>query len=184
MHIMDLTTGDERRLDAVATLLSEGFADTGSRAWSTPEAARLEVEESLREGGISRVAVDADGAVIGWIAGMPEYEGNVWELHPLVVAPGRRDQGIGRALVRDFEEQVRQRGGLTIVLGTDDEDGRTSIGDVDLYPDVLGAVRTVHVLRDHPLVFYQKIGFAIVGVIPDANGAGKPDILMAKRVTR
>ena len=29
---------------------------------------------------------------------------------------------------------------------------------------------------------YQKCGFVIVGVVPDANGPGKPDILMAKRV--
>jgi aminoglycoside 6'-N-acetyltransferase I len=37
-------------------------------------------------------------------------------------------------------------------------------------------------LRDHSYEFYQKLGFVIVGVIPDANGFGKPDILMAKRV--
>jgi aminoglycoside 6'-N-acetyltransferase I len=30
--------------------------------------------------------------------------------------------------------------------------------------------------------FYQKLGYVIVGVIPDANGPGKPDIMMAKRV--
>jgi aminoglycoside 6'-N-acetyltransferase I len=29
---------------------------------------------------------------------------------------------------------------------------------------------------------YQKCGFLIVGVMPDANGPGKPDILMAKRI--
>jgi len=29
---------------------------------------------------------------------------------------------------------------------------------------------------------YQKCGFVIVGVVPDANGLGKPDILMAKRI--
>ncbi len=29
---------------------------------------------------------------------------------------------------------------------------------------------------------YQKRGFVIVGVVPDANGLGKPDILMAKRI--
>jgi aminoglycoside 6'-N-acetyltransferase I len=37
-------------------------------------------------------------------------------------------------------------------------------------------------LRGHPYAFYQKIGFVIVGVMPDANGLGKPDIYMAKRI--
>jgi aminoglycoside 6'-N-acetyltransferase I len=37
-------------------------------------------------------------------------------------------------------------------------------------------------LRGHPYEFYQKMGFAIVGVMPDANGIGKPDIYMAKRL--
>jgi len=30
--------------------------------------------------------------------------------------------------------------------------------------------------------FYQKLGFVIVGVMPDANSFGKPDIYLAKRV--
>lgn len=34
----------------------------------------------------------------------------------------------------------------------------------------------------HPYEFYQTLGFVILGVIPDANGLGKPDILMAKRL--
>jgi hypothetical protein len=37
-------------------------------------------------------------------------------------------------------------------------------------------------LRDHPYECYRKLGFVIVGVIPDANGFGKPDIFMAKRL--
>jgi aminoglycoside 6'-N-acetyltransferase I len=36
--------------------------------------------------------------------------------------------------------------------------------------------------RDHPTAFYQKLGFQIVGVMPDANGIGKPDIIMAKDI--
>ncbi len=39
-------------------------------------------------------------------------------------------------------------------------------------------------LRGHPYGFYEKQGFVIVGVMPDANGPGKPDILMAKRIGR
>jgi aminoglycoside 6'-N-acetyltransferase I len=36
---------------------------------------------------------------------------------------------------------------------------------------------------DHPAGFYLRMGFKVVGLIPDANGPGKPDILMAKRVS-
>jgi hypothetical protein len=39
-------------------------------------------------------------------------------------------------------------------------------------------------LRLYPYEFYQKQGYVIVGAIPDVNGFGKPDILMAKRVDR
>jgi aminoglycoside 6'-N-acetyltransferase I len=37
-------------------------------------------------------------------------------------------------------------------------------------------------LKNHPFTFYERLGYHIVGVIPDANGIGKPDILMAKRL--
>lgn len=36
-------------------------------------------------------------------------------------------------------------------------------------------------LRQHPDEFAQICGFVIVGVMPDANGLGKPDIYMAKQ---
>jgi aminoglycoside 6'-N-acetyltransferase I len=182
MKIIDLIPEHRDRLDEAAALLLDGFSDTGSAAWSTHDAARREVEESLQADRISRVALDDGDHMIGWIGGISAYDGYAWELHPMVVRRGQRRRGIGRALVSDLEDQVRRRGGMTIYLGTDDENGRTSLGGVDLYPDVLGALRTMQNLRDHPFDFYQRVGFAIVGVIPDANGFGKPDILMAKRV--
>lgn len=60
----------------------------------------------------------------------------------------------------------------------------TTLGAVDLYPNVWEHIAGVRNLRRHPFEFYQKCGFVIVGVVPDANGLGKPDILMAKASRR
>jgi aminoglycoside 6'-N-acetyltransferase I len=119
---------------------------------------------------------------LGWVAGIKQYNGNVWELHPLVVRSDCRGKGIGRALVAELEDQVRERGGLTLWLGTDDEDNMTTLAGVNLYPNVFEHIARIKNLRGHPYEFYQKCGFVIVGVVPDANGLGKPDIYMAKPV--
>jgi len=37
--------------------------------------------------------------------------------------------------------------------------------------------------RGHALTFYRRHGYRIVGVLPDVNGPGRPDILMAKRLS-
>lgn len=66
--------------------------------------------------------------------------------------------------------------------GADDEDNSTNLGGVDLFPDVLGRLQRLHSLRRHPYTFYLELGYVVVGVIPDANGLGKPDIWLAKRV--
>jgi aminoglycoside 6'-N-acetyltransferase I len=101
-------------------------------------------------------------------------------LYPLAVHPDYRERGIGRALVNDLETQVRERGAITLYLGTDDTAGMTTLGNTNLYPNVLDHIANIKNLRRHPYEFYQKLGFSIVGVIPDANGLGKPDIIMAR----
>jgi aminoglycoside 6'-N-acetyltransferase I len=85
-------------------------------------------------------------------------------------------------LIADLEAQVRARGGTTIYLGSDDEDNMTSLSGIDLYPNVWEHIARIRNLKGHPYEFYQKQGYVITGVIPDANGPGKPDILMAKFV--
>ncbi len=184
LRFRDLTADDAPAIEQVAAMLVSGFADHWPDAWPDLDAARAEVRESFGDGRISRVAVDERETVLGWIGGIAEYHGRVWELHPLVVRPDRQGQGIGRALVSDFEAQVRARGGLTIWVGSDDEDGMTSLAGVDLFPNVLDHLARIRNLKRHPFEFYQKLGFVIVGALPDANGLGKPDIFLAKSVAR
>jgi aminoglycoside 6'-N-acetyltransferase I len=181
MQIVDLCPDDEKRIIEVVTLLIDAFRENLDYC-PDKESALEEIQELFEPGRISRVAVDEGGAVLGWIGGRPRYEGHVWELHPLAVRPEHQRKGIGRALVADLEERVRERGALTLWLGTDDEDDRTTLSAVDLYPNPLEHLARIRNLRGHPYEFYQKMGFVIVGVMPDANGWGKPDIYMAKRV--
>ena len=177
-EIMDLEPAAERRAEQAAVLLVRAFP----QAWPDMRVALSEVHESFAEERISRVAVDPAGDVLGWIGGISHYDGNVWELHLLVVRADVRRRGIGRALVQDLEALVRERGAWTLQVGTDDERGQTSLGNVDLYPDVWEHVTRIRNLAGHPFEFYARLGFVIVGVMPDANGWGRPDIYMAKRV--
>jgi aminoglycoside 6'-N-acetyltransferase I len=181
MQITDLQPDDTVAVEQAAALLVVGFREQAPDAWPDLVEARSEVQQALEPGKLCRVARDADGTLFGWIGGQHAYA-RVWELHPLVVIPTAQRQGIGRALVADLEAQVRQRGGLTILLGSDDQTDMSTLSGVDLYPDVWPHVTNIRNLRGHPFEFYQKCGFVIVGVVPDANGLGKPDILMAKRI--
>jgi len=184
VQVRALTVEDAVASEQVAGILVAGFAEHWPGSWPDLEAARAAVRASFGADRISRVAVDEHGAVVGWIGGMAEYGGHVWQLDPLVVRPDSQGRGIGQALVADFEAQVRSRGGLTIWLGSDDVDGMTSLAGVDLFPHVLDHLARIRNLRRHPFEFYQKLGYAIVGALPDANGLGKPDIFLAKSVAR
>ena len=182
MRIIDFDIENKDVIQQAANLLIKGFREHWPNAWPDIDSALQEVRDALQKEKINRIAIDDDGMVLGWIGGISEYNGKAWELHPLVVHPDIQGRGIGQALIADFEMQVKDRGGITIYLGTDDEDNLTTLSNTDLYPNVLEHIAGVKNLGRHPYEFYQKQGYTIVGVIPDANGLGKPDIIMAKRV--
>lgn len=165
----------------IAEILMKEFKETGAADWANFDEALAEVRESLDENRISRVAIGAHDEVFGWIGALYSYA-QVWELHPLVVRSDLQNRGIGTALVADLEQRVKERGGVTITLGTDDENKRTSLGGIELYPNPLEKLSQIKNLHRHPFEFYRKLGYEITGVVPDANGFGKPDILMCKRV--
>jgi aminoglycoside 6'-N-acetyltransferase I len=181
MTIVDLKPENQKHREQVAALLLEAFTHIPD-AWETIEDAREEVQESFAPGRISRVAVNEHDDVVGWVGGIPQYDGNVIELHPLAIKPSHQGRGIGRLLVADLEEQARARGAITVVLGTDDEFDGTNLYGQDLYPDIAARISGIQNVRRHPYEFYLKCGYVIYGLVPDANGFGRPDILMAKRV--
>ncbi|HEY6407885.1 MAG TPA: GNAT family N-acetyltransferase, partial [Ktedonobacteraceae bacterium] len=150
MRIVYLASTDESAIQQVAALLVEGFATNWPYAWPEIESALVEVRESFGADRISRIAVDEDGTVLGWIGGISQYRGHVWELHPLVVRVSQQGKGVGRALVADLEERVIERGGLTITLGTDDANYQTSLAGIDLFPNVWEHVAHIRNLKQHP----------------------------------
>lgn len=133
-----------------------------------------------------RIAVAAveEGRLLGFVGAIPQYGVTAWELHPLVVDEECRFQGIGRMLCGALERTLLQKGCMTVYLGTDDENNRTSLSGTDLFEHTFEKIANIQNIGKHPYEFYQKIGYHITGVVPDANGIGKPDILMAKSLVR
>jgi aminoglycoside 6'-N-acetyltransferase I len=179
MQITDLGTQSDSVLEQAAVLLVNEFNEP--RGWPTLGLAREEVVSLLREG--FALAMLDTNVLLGWVGGLPEYSGRVWELHPLVVRREHRRRGIGRALAAAFETEARRRGALTATLGTDDDSGMTSLAGIDLYDDTPRHMAELRDLgRNHPFLFYRKLGYVVTGVMPDANGHGRPDIYMSKRL--
>jgi aminoglycoside 6'-N-acetyltransferase I len=181
MRIITVSISDTEMVEQMAHLLTTGFGAVAPDAWRTLEEARDAVR-TVVDAGFARAALDDGGYVIGWVGGLPQYHGNVWELHPLVVGAAAQGRGVGRTLVLDLEEQVRARGGLTVLLGSDDQTNLTTLSDVDLYHNLPAKLAGAEGSRPHALEFYRKLGYTIIGVVPDANGRGKPDIILGKRV--
>ena len=145
------------------------------------DCAMEKVEKYLSGDRIALMAL-VNGRLAGFVRAVPNYGVTGWELHPLAVFPEYQGQGIGKALVKALEAEVFKMGCITLYLGTDDEFDKTSLSNVDLYDHLWEKIANIRNLKNHPYEFYQKQGFQIVGVLPDANGYGKPDIYMAKRI--
>ena len=95
-----------------------------------------------------------------------------------------RGRGIGRRLVKALRKEAASRGALTVILGTDDLSSSTSLSDVNLFTNTGDKISNVVCRGKHPYVFFRKCGYKVIRVIPDANGTGKPDILMGKSIAK
>jgi len=178
MRIVDMKTLDEAGLKQAAQMLTDELPE----GWATFDDAMEEIDEcfSHEDGALFLAAVDS-GEVLGWCGILPEYGGKVFELHPLVVRGDMQGRGVGSVLMDAITAAAKERGAFTLMLGADDErpGGETSLANVDLYDDLPRRIREFDP-GTHQSAFYLKHGFKVVGVMPDANGKGKPDIMLAK----
>ena len=174
------TLGPEQR-EAAADILRRALAHAPS-AYDTMEAARAEVAELDRDGRVAFAALEGT-TVLGWVGGICcESYSHAWELHPLVVDPTHRRRGIGTALAQHLEDCARAEGALTLYLGTDDDFGGTNLFGDELFPAPLAKLARIEAVDGHPFIFYKRLGWSVVGVLPNVNGRGKHDIYMAKRL--
>lgn len=168
-------------IDTVAAIVVTGFADR-SRAWPTLADGINEVITHSTDNHVSLVA-SIDDTIVGWISASPQYQQYGWELHPIVVAPKFQRRGVGKALVATLCAALLPRGATTLYAWSDDECMSTSLGGKNLLPNPLQHLATFVSSAHHAGAFYCAQGFVLCGVIPAANGPGKPDILFARSIS-
>jgi len=95
---------------AVLSLWQEAGPGVSIRPSDQPE----EVEKKLRRDPDLFLVAEEEGRLVGVIMGA--WDGRRGWLHHLAVAPNRRRQGVGRALVRTVEGRLRERGCLKVNL--------------------------------------------------------------------
>lgn len=175
--ISEFNKNNEKFKKQLAEMLTEAFPH------SYCDCVSEEVESCLKDSNIAIIAT-INNNLVGFIGGIPQYYTTGWELHPIIVKKEHQFKGIGTLLIKALEKEILSRGGITVYLGADDEFNKTSLSNTNLWENLYQKIEDIKNIKNHPYEFYQKMGYKIVGVIPDANGYGKPDIIMAKRINQ
>ncbi len=180
MKIVDLTISDTDLIEQILVILHDCFEEFSPEWLPNAKARREEVNESFSKERSSRVLIDDDRTVLGWVGAI--WNDNVWEIHPIAVSPKEQRKGFGKMLVDDITFLAKSNGAVSVWAGTSDETNSTNFSKVDLYRDIATSLENLTAPKSHPINFWLKMGFSIVGVMPDEEGLGKPGIHFAKRI--
>ncbi|MEM7362820.1 MAG: GNAT family N-acetyltransferase [Pseudomonadota bacterium] len=180
VNILDLRPEDTDKIEQIAQFLFACFRKYSPTWLPDMAACHEEIKESFASNRRSRVLMDAEDRAVGWIGAITDD--HLWEIHPIAVKPEAQRAGYGLRLVEDVCTLASDSGAVAIWAGTSDETHSTSFSKIDLYGDTTRAFSAFEAPDDHPLRFWSKTGFSIVGVQPDEEGLGKPGIHFAKRL--
>ena len=176
-EIIDLDTTDSLLVERLASVTYEAFKENAPDWVPTIDLARSQVISATSPGRQGRVIIEQDEAA-GWI-GIIKGE-RVWEIHPIAIAIDQQYKGFGHLLVEDVASLAKAAGALTLFASTSDEVGTTNLFGADLYADPASYIRDIRATGRNPFEFWRNAGFTVVGVLPDAEGMGKPAIHLAR----
>jgi len=164
-----------------AEILYKTFTGINKDAWPDMESALTEVDECLEEPNVC-IGIKIGDELIGWVGLRPMYK-TTWELHPMVVKKEFWGKGYGKILLDELERIALNKYISGIFLGSDDETFSTSLSDKEIKTEnIFNEIVNIKNYKNHPYEFYQKCGYTIIGVVPNANGDRKPDIFMWKDI--
>jgi aminoglycoside 6'-N-acetyltransferase I len=166
-----------------ADILYNTFYNIGKLWLKNLNEALDEVYECVEDNNIC-IGIKVKNKLIGWVGLRPMYK-ETWELHPMVIQKEFQRQRYGNILIKELEKIAVNNGIIGIVAGSDDETNSTSLSDkIITGENIFEEIRDIKNYKNHPYEFYEKCGYKIIGIIPNANGPQKPDIWLWKDIRK
>jgi aminoglycoside 6'-N-acetyltransferase I len=166
-----------------AGILYDTFYNIGKLWLKNIKEATDEVYECIKDKNIC-IGIKVEKKLIGWVGLRPMYE-KTWELHPMVIKKEFQKKGYGNILINELEKTAATNGIIGIVAGSDDETNSTSLSDKTITGEnIFEEIKNIKNYKNHPYEFYEKCGYKIIGIIPNANGPQKPDIWLWKDIRK
>jgi aminoglycoside 6'-N-acetyltransferase I len=178
-----LINESSKTMEQAANILIETFPKAGMWTDIDKEKALKTVNDCAADENIC-IGIKINDRLIGWVGLRPMYE-KTWELHPLAISPKFQGKGYGKILMNELENIARGKCIIGIFCGSDDESNKTSLSEKEITGEnIFEEIKNIKNKKNHPYEFYIKCGYSIIGIIPNANGHQKPDILLWKDISK